>query len=144
MVARIVPHLRGYVRVRSALADAGALGASLTELLDNTHAGVIQLVRGGRVVDANDSARELLRRDDGLSDAGDGLRCRLAGRDDTWLQALLARVLPRLVGRGASGSMLPRRRSSPPRLALHVKPVADGWWTIARGTCRRSCWWSTR
>ena len=123
MVARILPHLRRYVRVRSALADAGALGSSLAELLDNTHAGVIHLDRGGRVVEANDSARELLRSDDGLSDAGGTLHAAWP-EDDTRLQALLARALPRLVGRGASGSMLLRRRSSLPRLALHVKPVA--------------------
>ena len=99
MIARILPHLRRYVRVRSALADAGALGASLAELLDNTHAGVIHLDRGGRVVEANDSARELLRRDDGLSDAGGTLHAAWP-EDDTRLQALLARALPRLVGRG--------------------------------------------
>ena len=123
MIARLLPHLRRYVRVRSALADAGALGASLAELLDNTHAGVIQLDRRGRIVEANDSARELLRRDDGLSDEGGGLRA-VWPEEDARLQALLARALPRLVGRGASGSMLLRRRSSAPRLALHVKPVA--------------------
>ncbi len=123
MIARILPHLRRYVRVRSALADAGALGASLAELLDNTHAGVIQLDRGGRIVEANDSARELLRGDDGLSDEDGALRAAWP-EDDARLQALLARALPRLVGRGASGSMLLRRRSSLPRFALHVKPVA--------------------
>ena len=123
MIARILPHLRRYVRVRSALAEAGALGVSLAELLDNTHAGVIQLDRSGRVVEANDSATELLRRDDGLSDEGGRLRAAWP-EDDTRLQALLARALPRLVGRGASGSMLLRRRSSGPRFGLHVKPVA--------------------
>ena len=123
MIARILPHLRGYVRVRSALAAAGALGASLAELLDNTHAGVIQLDRGGRIVEANDSARELLRRGDGLSDEGGALRAAWP-EDDARLQELLARALPRVVGQGAGGSMLLRRRSLLPRLALHVKPVA--------------------
>ena len=122
-IARILPHLRRYVRVRSALADAGALGASQADLLDNSHAGVMQLDRGGRVLEANDSAAELLRRDDGLSDEGGGLRAAWP-EDDARLQMLLARALPRLVGPGASGSMLLRRRSSGPRLALHVKPVA--------------------
>ena len=32
-VSRVLPHLRQYVRVRSALVDAGALGTSVAELL---------------------------------------------------------------------------------------------------------------
>ena len=50
-IARVVPHVRQYVRMRSALVDAGALGASLAGLLDSTRAGVIQLDWTGRIVD---------------------------------------------------------------------------------------------
>lgn len=55
--------------MRSALLDAGTLGASATELLTNTRAGVIQLDGRGWIVESNDNAREPLRRIDGLSDA---------------------------------------------------------------------------
>ena len=124
MVARILPHLRQYVRVRSALVDAGALGATATELLTNTRTGVIQLDRRGRIVETNDSARELLRRNDGLSDAGKELHATWPD-DDARLQKLLAGALPHRIGQGVSGSMVLRRELPLPRLALHVKPVSS-------------------
>ena len=123
MVARVLPHIRQYVRVRSTLADAAALGASVSELLDNTRTGVIQLDRRGRIVEANDSARELLRRKDGLSDEGGELRV-ASSRDDSRLQALLGGALPRFGEQAASGSMMVGRRPPMPGFALHVKPVA--------------------
>ena len=124
MVARVLPHLRQYVRVRSALVDAGALGASATELLDYTRAGVIQLDRRGRVVEANDCARELLRRSDGLSDTDGTLRA-VERADDSRLNDLLSRALPPLGEQGTSGSMMVRRSSPLPKLTLHVMPVAN-------------------
>ena len=124
MVARVLPHLRQYVRVRSVLAEAGALGATVTGLLDNTRAGVIQLDRGGRIVNANDSATELLRRNDGLFDEDGTLRAAWP-EDDSRLRDLVTRAVPRIDGQGASGSMLVRRRSSAARFALHVTPVAN-------------------
>ena len=122
-VSRVVPHVRQYVTMRSALADAEALGTSVAELLGNTRAGVVQLDRGGRIVETNDRARELLRRNDGLSDRGGELRA-AAPADDARLQKLLAQALPRFGEQGASGSMMVRRPSLLARFALHVKPVA--------------------
>ena len=109
-VGRVLPHLRQYVRVRSALVDAGALGKSVTELLGNARTGVIQLDRGGRVVEANDRALELLRRRDGLSDRHGTLRA-ASPEDDRGLRELLSRALPRFPGPCASGSMMVRRPS---------------------------------
>ena len=125
MVARVLPHLRQYVRVRAALAEAGALAATAIELLENTHAGVIQLDRRGRIVETNDVARALLRRSDGLCDEGGALHA-THPEDDARLEDLLARALPRLGEAGASGSMIVTRTSSLPWFALHVKPVAGG------------------
>ena len=124
-VGRVLPHLRQYVRVRSALVDAGALGTTVAELLGNARTGVIQLDRGGRVVEANDRALELLRRRDGLSDRHGTLRA-ASPEDDRGLRELLSRALPRFPGPGASGSMMVRRPSLLPRLAVHVKPVTNG------------------
>ena len=125
MIQRFLPHLRHYVAVRHALVESGALGASMTGLLDRTGTGIIQLDEQGRVVAANDRARDLLREGDGLSDEDGYLRVRSPDAD-TGLQRLLARALPRFNGRGAGGSMAVRRSSNRPRLALHVVPVGGG------------------
>ena len=98
-IVRVLPHLRQYVLVRSALADAGALGTSVAGLLGNARAGVIHLDRGGRIVGANDRALELLRRRDGLADRHGALRA-ASRKDDRRLQELLSRALPRFHGTG--------------------------------------------
>ena len=73
----LLPHLRQFVRIRQALAQAEALGASLTALLDTPRIGVICLDRRGQIVEANDRARALLRQGDGLLDRGGVLSARV-------------------------------------------------------------------
>ncbi len=124
-IQRLLPHLRQFVRVRQALVEARALGSSVVELLDNVRTGVIQLDRRARVVAANDRARELLRKGDGLSDQN-GFLCASMPADDAELQRLLAQALPSLGGQGVSGSMMVRRPHSLPRLVVHVSPVNEG------------------
>ena len=121
MIRRLLPHIRQFVRVRQALAGAEALGETLTELLDNKGVGVLYLDRRGMIVTANDRARKVLRRGDGLSDRGGFLRARLAA-EDIRLQRLLARAVRQFGGVAASGSMTTRRSTALPRLALHVNP----------------------
>ena len=121
MIARVLPHLRQYVRVQSALEEAEAFGASVIELLDHPQVGVIQLDQRGLIMATNDSAREVLRGSDGLSD-DEGELCAAWPADHARLQALLARALPRLGEQGVSGSMTVRRRSLP-GFGLHVKPL---------------------
>ena len=124
MIERLLPHIRDYVRVRQALVGAEALGASLSGLLDTTRIGAIHLDRRGRIVEANDRARRLLRKGDGLADPGGFLGAWLPP-DNARLQRLLARALPRLGGEAAvSGSMTVQRSLGLPRLAVHVSPVA--------------------
>ena len=124
MIERLLPHIRQFVRVRQALSDAGALGASLSELLDSTRSGVIQLERRGRIVEANDRARDMLRRGDGLFDRGGFLHARLPA-DNAALQGLLRRALPPFGSQGAGSSMLVRRSPGLPGLVLHLSPVVD-------------------
>ena len=124
-LGRVLPHLRQYVRVRSALVDAGALGTSIAGLLGNARAGIVQLDRDGRIVEANDRALALLRRRDGLSDRHGALRAASA-EDDRRLRDLLSGAMPRRTGPGASGSMTVRRPSLLPGLVVHVTPVTDG------------------
>ena len=121
-IRRLLPHIRQSVVVQHALAGAGALGASLATLLDNTGLGVVQLDGRGRIAAANDRARILLRIGDGLFDEG-GFLCARAAADDAELQGLLTRALPRFGGQGASGSTTVGRSSALPRLVLHVNPV---------------------
>ena len=118
-IERLLPHLRQFVRVRQALAGAGALGASLADLLDNVRAGVIQLDRRGRPVAVNDRARALLRKGDGLRDEDGRLRAALP-REDAALQKLLARALPPPGGPGEGGSMPLSCSGTRSRLVLHV------------------------
>ena len=124
LIRRLLPHIRQYVRVRHALAEADALGESLAALLDNARSAVIQLDRRGAIVAANDGARALLRRGDGLCDRNGSLRAR-APAEDAALQRLLARALPRFGGQGAGGSMTVTRGPDLPRLVLHLSPVED-------------------
>ena len=122
LIRRLLPHIRQYVSVRQALAGAGALGASLAEMLDSTGSSIIQLDGRGRIVAANDGARDLLRTGDGLFDRG-GFLCARSPADDADLQRLLTRALPPFGGPGASGSMTVRRSAGRPLLVLHVNPV---------------------
>lgn len=124
MVEHLLPHLRQYVVVRHALAEAGALGISLEGLLANTRTGIIHLDRRGRIVAANDRARDILRQEDGVSDQDGFLRARVPA-EHTELQRLLARSLPRFGEQAESGSMTVSRESGFPRLVLHVSPVED-------------------
>ena len=125
LIERLLPHVRQFVRMRQALAAAGALGAGLAGLLDSERIGAVQLDRGGCVVEANAPALEILRRGDGLVDRHDVLDARLPA-DSRRLRELLARALPDWRGvPPGGGSMTVARASGRSRLALHVMPVGD-------------------
>ncbi len=121
-IRRLLPHIRQAVLLQQALAGAGALGATLTELLDTTGLGIVQLDGRGRIVAANERAREVLRAGDGLFDEGGFLYARTP-EDDAGLQGLLTRALPPFGAQGVGGSTMVRRSSSRSPLALHVNPV---------------------
>ena len=124
LIERLLPHIRQFVRVRNALAGAEALNSSLADLLGNAQAGVICLDWRGKIVQANDRARAILRGGDGLTDRDGFLRARRT-EDDVTLGTLLARVLPRSGGDAATGGSI--RVAGPaglPQYALHAIPVA--------------------
>ena len=122
LIKGLLPHIRQFVRVRQALVGAGALGSSLSALLDNTRIGVIHLDRRGRVVASNDRARGFLRRGAGISDRGGVLRVR-APADRARLERLVADALSPSDA-AVSGSMLLRRSPVLPPFMVHVKPVS--------------------
>ena len=121
-IGRLLPHVRQTVSVRQTLAGVGALGATLTEMLDATGLGIIQLDARGRIAAANDRARDLLRTGDRLFDK-DGLLFAHPPQDDDDLQKLLSRALPSSGAQGVGGSMVLRRADPLPKLILHVNPV---------------------
>ena len=116
------PHVRSFLSVRQALVDAGALGASLHDLLDNTRTSVIQLDRNGRVLAANDPARGILQDHKALFAPGGFLRATIPA-ENAQLQYLLAEALPRFGVQGVSGSMAIRGSTPATTLFVHVQPV---------------------
>ena len=122
MLERLVPHLRQFVRVRQALVRAEAQSTTVTALLDNPRVGAVHLDRRGRILSANDRARDILREGDAMSDQDRELHARDAS-DEVRLAKLLAAALPTTGAAAISGSMLLRRGSVLPPFAVHVKPV---------------------
>ena len=121
-IRRLLPHVRQTVCVRQTLAGAGALGATLTEMLDAAGLGIVLLDGRGRIVEANNRARDMLRTGDRLFDRN-GLLFARSPQDNDELQRLLGRALPRFAVQGAGGSMVVRRSGALPPLVLHVNPV---------------------
>lgn len=123
LIARLLPHIRQFVRVRHALIEAGARATTLSALLENTRTGVIQIDRHGRVVAANDQAYAMLRSGDVLRDPDGALRAALPEHDQE-LQRLLGRALPPYGAQGESGTMVVRAPHSPPTMVLHIMPAS--------------------
>ena len=82
----------------------------------------MQLDARGRIVAANDRARDVLRTGDGLLDSH-GFLFAHTPQDNDHLQALLRRALPPVGTRGAGGSTIVRRLGALSALVLHVSPV---------------------
>ena len=122
MVTRLLPHIRQFVSVRQALVRAEARHTTVTALLDNHRIGVVHLDRRGRIMEANDRARDILQRGDGLSDRGGALRARVSA-DRVRLEQLVGDALPASGTVAVCGSMLLRRSPVLPPFVVYVKPV---------------------
>ena len=99
------------------------LASLFAKLLDTTGLGIVQLDRRGRIVTANDRARDVLRTGSGLFDEGGFLYARTP-EDNAELQRLLTRALPPFGAQAAGGSILVGRSCGLLPLVLHVNPVA--------------------
>jgi len=121
-IKRLAPHIRQFSRVRRAMAAADALGASLATLLENKRLGLIQLDGRGRILEANDRARDVLLKRDGLRDDRGVLVALHKGENDE-LQRLLAQVSPAFGGQGTGGSMKITRAGARAPLVLEIHPV---------------------
>ena len=123
-IERLGPHIRQFARMRHAMANARALGATLTALLENGRAGFIQLDRRGRVLEANDRARDILLRRDGVHDRGGVLAAGIPD-EDAALQRMLAQALPPHGLHGTGGSLKLTRRKAGTPLVLDIHPVRE-------------------
>ena len=122
-IERLAPHIRQVARVRRAMVGADALGASLAELLENRRSGFMQLDRRGRILEANDLARDILLKRDGLCEENGVLAARIED-EDARLKRLLARALPPYGAHGSGGWMKITRGKAGAPLVLEVHPVA--------------------
>ena len=123
-VRRLLPHIRHFVTIRHALAEAGALGATLTGMLQQSGTGIIQLDGRGRIVAASDRALHYLRRSDCLFDRNRFLHARSAP-ENAVLRQLLVRALPPRGERGVGGSMTVSGPGVVPGLMVHISPVGQ-------------------
>ena len=124
MIERLLPHVGRFVQLRQVLLDARASRTSLTQLLDNSRCGIIQLDWHGRIVQLNDYARNLLREGDGLFDKGGFLSARVPA-DNSNLKKVLENALPKLGDPGVSGSVTVGRTLVAPRLLLYALSVGE-------------------
>ena len=122
-VRSLLPHIRQFVRTRLALSSAGALGASLSELLSGKGIGVIHLGSRGGILNANDRALKILRSGDGLFEDAGSLHARWPADDDR-LQRLLHEALPRSVTPAKGGAITVRRTSGRSRLDVRAAPLS--------------------
>ncbi|MXY56806.1 MAG: hypothetical protein F4029_16900 [Gammaproteobacteria bacterium] len=117
-IRQLLPHVRQFVRVRHALAEARADGMKTTALLDTRRIEMLLLDRHGWVVEANDRARTLLARGEGLSVR----RGRLVGAPPADADGV-AVLLDSACRERRSGSMpIIRHRHTP--LVLYATPAA--------------------
>ncbi len=121
-IERLAPHIRQVARMRRAMVGADALGASLAELLENRRSGFMQLDRRGRIVEANDLARDTLLKRDGLCEE-DGVLAARVEEEDAQLKRLLAQALPPYGVHGSGGWMKITRGKAGVPLVLEVHPV---------------------
>ena len=82
MVESLLPHVRQFVRVRQALADAEASSDAFSDLNENTRVGLICLDWQGKIVEASERAADILRQGDALFDQGGFLRSRCPKDND--------------------------------------------------------------
>jgi DNA-binding CsgD family transcriptional regulator/PAS domain-containing protein len=121
LIKGLLPHIRQFVRVRQTLAKAEARGAAFATLRANPRIGVLYLDRRGQLVEANDRARDLLRRSDGVTDRG-GLVQASVPTERGQFAELIAHALP-AAGTPVSSSMLLHRGAVSPPFVVHVTPV---------------------
>lgn len=111
------PHVRQFVLVRHALAEARADGMRTAALLDTRRIGMLLVGRDGRIVEVNDRARALLSHREGLTVSEGRLAAVRPEEADR-----LAKLLDVACRAGTGGSMPVSRLPRAP-LVVYATPV---------------------
>ena len=116
-IRQLLPHVRQFVRVRHALAEARADGMTTAAPLDVQRMGTLILDRRGRIIEANEHARYLLACAEGLTTSGRRLIAIPPADADG-----VARLIGAACG-GRQGGPMPILRPSRPPLVLYARPL---------------------
>ena len=118
-IRRLLPHVRQFVRVRWALAEARADGMGTLALLDTRCLGMLLLDRQGQILEANDRARTLLA-------VGSSLTVRAGRLSADWPadRNRVDELLDAACNRRHGGSTPIVRLCGPP-LVLYATPTSD-------------------
>lgn len=120
VLARLLPHIGGAVRVRQALAQADARAAALAPLLDAPPQSVILLDSAGRVAQTNAQAGRLLAERRLLREREGELRA-TAAVEDGRLRELIEKALPKRGRTPCAGTM---SLGAAEQITLCMNPVA--------------------
>ena len=120
VLARLLPHIGGAVRLRQALAQADARAAALAPLLDAPPQGVILLDSAGRVAETNAQSGRFLA-DGQLLRERDGELRAMAAAEDGRLRELVEKALPKRGRTPRAGTM---SLGTAEQVAMCVHPVA--------------------
>lgn len=121
LVQALVPHLQRAIQIHRRLSEAETLTGGFKALLDRLTQGVFLLNASGRIMHANNTAEELLRRNDGLHVCRGEIRAERPS-DTTKLLRLIAGVLRG--GTSAGGLIVVNRPSGRQPLRLLVAPAS--------------------
>lgn len=123
----LLPHIQHFANVRQALSDAGTSAVrTAADALGARRTGIVLLDRQGRIVEANDHSRLLLRNGVGLADVGEGGGSHLIAKhvdDNRTLSNLLSSALAASPA-DAQGGVMSVRRPNASSLTLYVSPFA--------------------
>ena len=120
VLARLLPHIGGAVRMQQALAQADARAAALAPLLDAPPQSVILLDSKGRVTQTNAQAGRLLAEGRLLRECEGELRATSAAEDGR-LRELIKKALPKRGRAPCAGTM---SLGTPEQITLRLQPVA--------------------
>jgi DNA-binding CsgD family transcriptional regulator len=122
MLQRLAPHLRTALRLQFQLGALQRRVADLEEIVEHVSVGVMTLGRDGGLIWANERARAILDRHDGLALCDRRLRCARV-EDTSWLDAAIRAASESVDGAAVGQALSVSRPSGRRSLGLIVSPL---------------------